>query len=213
VETEIRLRGIGVARVISHNDTTANNSNSYLNTNRTNWSSKANPSFINLSDILGYTGTLTLALEDKVTLKGLGYDANPGTTASAYKYYGMVDVDHTYCFIMRAGSRITEHNTRSPSYLRSVINVGYWNNAWKGKFIMAGGKIDNNKLARSSSNSIGNGIIMVKVIGEQVEGMIVILGGTIADNVIIHNSTYASEECRSVNLAGVEVTSIDDFRQ
>jgi hypothetical protein len=204
--TEIRLRGIGTEREISHDGSTASQTTAYASiSSNVTWTNMYG--FINLSTY-NSAASLTLALEDKVTLKGLGFDATAPAPLSTptmaandpYKYWSMVYISIAH-FIMRAGSRITGYNTTSDYMQSSVI----WCNEISlagvpPRFQMKGGSIDHNKLAYIQEYDDGGTIVVVPQStmyptggsGGSVDNILpnakatfVKTGGTVADNVCI----------------------------
>jgi hypothetical protein len=194
-DTEIRLRGYGEGeKAISHNGITDNDSNRYYNATYL-----ASPNYrsdregiINLFSITNRYdthGVLALALEDKVTIMGEGYDSTP----SAEEYYRLIEVGRYKCvFIMRAGSRLTGHNrSLATSSLYSVVYVVYqefYNNQFRsGKFMLEGGSIDHNKFAWSEYlYTQGSTIVGLTTSNNgdiYAESMFFWTGGSVGDNV------------------------------
>jgi hypothetical protein len=170
--TEIRLRGVGTPTgggwEISHDGSGLSlaYSGSYDNDiyapNVLYWQYNNLYGVINLHDTTWNAGDgrLALALEDKVTLKGVGLEATPST-----KYGSLVHVKQSYRFIMRNGSRVTGHNTDTANASYSVIyldspsvnDIVY--SAFSPMFKMEGGAIDNNKVFKNTSAGYASSII------------------------------------------------------
>jgi hypothetical protein len=215
----VRLRGIGTERVISHNGTDpaaykvggkSSDEDYYPNIycNRAVWTgsylnSPANfttsgSGFINIADRTSRStdGSIILAIEDKLTLMGTGFEASE-TVVGTVRYTNMVYVEQRKSvFIMRAGSRITGFNVSygySPSSDFSIIRVKYYSSPNNiGRFFMQGGSIDHNKLSSIATayQDYGgeNGCIVTvnaTTTNAKQYNMFVKTGGTVSGNVRI----------------------------
>lgn len=199
---EIRLRGYGNGeKVISHdgnkpvNSPSATNTVGYCHSRQFslsgNWGS--------LYGMITLSST-HLTLEDKITIKGLGFDATPPSKSADYIYRNLI---LGAVITMRAGSRITGHNA-SLSLNYSVL---------KGQFFMEGGSIDHNKVAKAASGTSHGTLLYIQSDGsligyttlEQHKPFCVKTGGTVTDNVRIDKTNNTEE----VNFIKVYVGATD----
>jgi hypothetical protein len=210
-DIELRLRGYGVAKEITHNGVMPtgnmkNNTNGYVNFDKASgqWAKATYP-------LIG-GNKLALTLEDKVTLKGRGFDASP-PVASELPYLYLVG-SHTV--VMKAGSRITEHNSyTNPQILGAILRVN--------QFFMKGGSIDRNKvgiygaLASSGYLSPLVAILGVGLTGsatlEQFKPFCIKTGGMVADNVRVEFTTGAIVENDFIKVKCGDEYNMTEFEQ
>jgi hypothetical protein len=188
---EIRLRGLGAERVISHDPSD--------NTNKGN-----------AVGLLGVTYA-TVALEDKVTIMGLGFDVVPPAASRDYIYRCLISTTGTGTFIMRAGSRLTGFNDSVTGYGHSVVRV----EVAAGKFLMDGGSIDHNKVAKKASGTDHGGIVSLSrnmnFIAESKANFIK-TGGTVTLNVRT-TTTDPEEDFAKVVLNGYGELDVSEYEQ
>jgi hypothetical protein len=149
-------------------------------------------------------GTLALALEDKFTLKGLGFnETNLPAKAGDHRYRSFICTSYKYYkIIMRGGSRITDYNTlalvSAKSSLIAVNNAASVNGEpeQRPQFIMEGGSIDHNKFAKKTE---GGGIVFFVTDYLNFAASLYKTGGRVADNVrVLLNNGSQVEDCNKV---------------
>jgi hypothetical protein len=190
----------------------------YYNSSRYDYNRK--DGFINIISSTAFTyqnhGFLTLALEDKVTIMGLGYDSIV-ESISNNKFHNLIYVGMYQCvFIMRAGSRLTGHNTgtssASSSYSAVLVTPGAFDYDLYGKFMLEGGSIDHNKFAWTEYvQTQHSAIVAVSTGTANYVKMFVWTGGSVSDNVRYWAPNNAqSGNVQSENLATVSLHGVTE---
>ncbi|MDR0597890.1 MAG: hypothetical protein LBG14_05225, partial [Treponema sp.] len=220
--TEIRLRGVETpvgGWEISHDGSGISFSapGSYDNNiyapGNLYWQDNSLYGFINLHDTTwgAGDGRLALALENKVTLKGVGLDATPST-----KYRNLVHVKKSYRFIMRDGSRVTGHNSTDAAWSGATIYLDVPTekttdyDTFSPVFRMEGGTIDYNKVYKISE-TIGPAMITFNYHRNNLlnAGVFSWTGGTINNNVCIKNQE--EEACNKIGFVNYSYSTISEY--
>jgi hypothetical protein len=207
---DIRLRGIGEERVITHD---GNNPTGNVKTGTLGYAAfNSQGNIPNWSDILGLLNfySVSVALEDKVTVKGLGWNTTLPSKSGDYIYRTLFG-NGDGVFTMRSGSRVTEFNSNIGTHV--IITLLQYSN---GKFFMEGGSIDHNKVAKgSNSSSYGAIVKLVQAsLSDAAKDAFIKTGGVVADNVrITISNSLEEEDFAKVSLFGYGEADLSEFER
>jgi hypothetical protein len=153
----IRLRGYEKERKITWDGSTS----TYHNTVS---SYRTYPSLINIGVLNNDDKSITLQLEQHITLDGEGKisSTESGALTNAIRLYGMITVYLEDTLIMKSGSKLTGYMHPGETYMSSEscipIRVYFWDESI-GQFILDGGEI--------TGNTVGEGVISAANTGSE----------------------------------------------